>query len=259
MNTRVEYYCISHIGCERPENQDNFVCVNEFNSDAKSQPVARCSGSRGSSEPFFLGVFDGLGGGEYGEVASLIAAKTAAETSITSNLPQTLGDMFYLSNKRICDFRYEKAIGTVGATAAILAFSPELILSANIGDSRIFRLSGEDFIQISKNHVIQVGDMPKPTLSQHLGIPENERILRPFFMESDWVIGDKYLICSDGLTDLVSNEEFAFVLRNSGVKDCAEYLVANALERGGVDNITLIVAEIKGEVEGYEDGKIRAL
>ncbi|MBR5425196.1 MAG: serine/threonine-protein phosphatase [Clostridiales bacterium] len=246
MDKCVEYYCISHIGCQRSENQDNFICGKEYNADAKASPIMRSSGRVNCSEPFLLGIFDGMGGGEFGEVASLIAAKTASETTFGPDIRQTVEDMYILANKRICEYRDEHATGSVGATAALLAFTPGFILSSNIGDSRIFRLSGDDFLQVSKNHVLQVGNMAKPTLSQHLGIPEDERILRPFFLRGDWVMGDKYLICSDGLTDMVSYDEISAFLRNGKPQQIAELLLAKALENGGVDNTTIIVAEILG-------------
>jgi len=246
MDKCIEYFCISHIGCQRTENQDNFICGKEYNADAKASPIMRSSGRVTCSEPFFLGIFDGMGGGEYGDAASLISAKTASETTFGPDIRQTVENMYILANSRICEYRDEHATGSVGATAALLTFTPEFILSSNLGDSRIFRMTGEDFLQISKNHVLQVGNMAKPTLSQHLGIPEDERILRPFYLQSDWVTGDKYLICSDGLTDMVPFDEIYASLRNGKPNQIAEFLLAKALDNGGVDNTTIIVAEIMG-------------
>ena len=243
---RVEYYCVSHIGNVRSENQDNFICEKTYNTDAKNTPITHCEGAFTAAETAVLGIFDDMGGGEFGEVASLISSKTASETAFGPDIQQTVEDMYILANKRICEYRDEHATGSVGATAALLAFTPGFILSSNIGDSRIFRLSGDDFLQVSKNHVLQVGNMAKPTLSQHLGIPEDERILRPFFLRGDWVMGDKYLICSDGLTDMVSYDEISAFLRNGKPQQIAELLLAKALENGGVDNTTIIVAEILG-------------
>ena len=243
---RVEYYCVSHIGCTRSENQDNFICEKAYNTDAKNTPITRCNSAFSVSEPVMLGVFDGMGGGEYGEVASLLSSQAASEMTFGPDIPQSIEDMFNTANRRICEFRDEHATGSVGATAAVLVFTPDMILSGNIGDSRIFRMTGSDFLQVSKNHVLQVGNMSKATLSQHLGIPEDERILRPYFLQSEWVPGDKYIICSDGLTDMVSYEEIGETCKSGSPKDFAESLLAKALENGGVDNITLIVAGITG-------------
>jgi len=243
---RVEYYCISHIGCTRTGNQDNFICEKTYNTDAKDTPITHCAGAFSIAETKILGIFDGMGGGEYGEVASLLSSQAAAEMTFGPDIRQSVEDMFNTANRRICEYRDEHATGSVGATAAVLVFAPDMIVSGNIGDSRIFRMTGSDFLQVSKNHVLQVGNMPKSTLSQHLGIPEDERILRPYFLQSDWVVGDKYIICSDGLTDMVPYDEIAAAVRSGSPKDIAESLLAKALENGGVDNITIIVAGITG-------------
>jgi len=85
----------------------------------------------------------------------------------------------------------------------------------------------------------------KPALTQCLGIEEDQMEIEPHIAKGKLEPGDRYLLCSDGLTDMLSNLEVSqLLLSGEDPRDCADKLIAAALERGGRDNVTVIVCEI---------------
>ena len=85
----------------------------------------------------------------------------------------------------------------------------------------------------------------KAPLIQYLGMDPEEILIEPFIAKGDLKKGDQYLLCSDGLTDMLTNFEIADIMLNSpDAATCAENLIRAALEHGGRDNITVIVCRI---------------
>ena len=87
----------------------------------------------------------------------------------------------------------------------------------------------------------------KPPLSQNLGIPEKELLIDPYLAVGSYSGGDIYLLCSDGLTDMVEREEIASTLSDTPFEEAAERLLNRALENGGKDNITILLCRIERE------------
>jgi protein phosphatase len=133
----------------------------------------------------------------------------------------------------------------MGTTAAMLLFSKHNITLCNIGDSRIFRISENEMFQVSMDHVSIAPFGKKPFLSQNLGIPPEEVVIEPYFSSGDYFNGDKYLICSDGLTDMVSENEICQIICSNSINDSTNLLLQKALENGGRDNVTIILLEVK--------------
>jgi len=194
-------------------------------------------------------VFDGMGGEQQGEVAAYIAANTfdvGYKESPKRDVKQFLLDACANMNNAICVHIKEQHLRSSGATAAILMFGKRDIYVCNIGDSRIYQFSDDTLTQISHDHSETGMIDRKPPLTQHLGIPETEFVIAPYVAKGLYEKGDKYLICSDGLTDMVSEAEIAKTMtENSSIEQGAEVLLQKALEAGGHDNITLILCEIR--------------
>ena len=85
----------------------------------------------------------------------------------------------------------------------------------------------------------------KPPLSQNLGIPPNELVIDPYLARGAYNDGDVYLICSDGLTDMVSTEEITQVLISEPIEEAITLLLDKALANGGKDNTTIILIKIE--------------
>lgn len=248
MSYSVSYACISNIGKLRSINQDNFICDGIF-ADAgcadKSSPLA---GSASVKNPVIFGIFDGMGGEQCGEIASYIAAKEAGEFSFMQDSVCALNEFCLKANRSICDYAQENLVSSMGTTAAMVLFSKKIITICNIGDSRIFRFSKGELNQISKDHVVMAQFGIKPPLSQNLGIPESVMIIEPYLSQGRYRNGDKYLICSDGLTDMLSENEISDIISKGNVLESAESLVDMSLSKGGKDNITVILLEIKSSI-----------
>lgn len=245
MYHEINYSCVSHIGNIRNVNQDNFICngtLMRINSFEEAFPI---EGKATSKNPILFGVFDGMGGEECGEIASYIAAKEASMISISNNSIYTLLKYCKHTNKKICEYANNNSISAMGTTAAILLFSKNKITLCNIGDSKVFRFSDDSLEQISKDHVVISAFGTKPPLSQNLGIPPEQLLIEPHLSQGTYKDGDRYLICSDGLTDMLPPEDIKELLHIDSLKVTTTNLLNSALKNGGRDNITIILLEIK--------------
>lgn len=245
MNYKISFSCISHIGNVRSKNQDNFICDGQYMEFDNAEMDLPISGDVISKKPTLFGIFDGMGGEECGEIASYIAAKEAAATSLGKDGTAVLKEYCMRSNDKICEYAENNGISSMGTTAALLLFSKKEITLCNIGDSKIFRFSDGKLEQISKDHVALMEFAAKPPLTQNLGIPSTEFVIDPYLAQGKYNDGDIYLICSDGLTDMVTNREIADELANNPFSEALNNLLDKALENGGRDNITIILCKIE--------------
>ena len=101
------------------------------------------------------------------------------------------------------------------------------------------------FRRISTDHVLGGGLFGKSPLTQYVGIPEENMGLEPSITKQEAAIGVRFLLCSDGITDMLSDGEIADVLtREISVEETVELLLERALKKGGRDNITIVLCEI---------------
>lgn len=247
MRYTIHFSCESNVGKCRAINQDNFICNGKYMRQDESTVCYKLSGSFSNEEPGILGVFDGIGGEAHGEIASLIAAAAASQMTPGENPVQQVRDLCFIANDRICDFARENQTGSMGTTGAMLVFSQKEIALCNIGDSKIFRFDNNKLKQISVDHYGFAAYGRKAPLSQYLGIPATELIIEPYMARGIYSDGDIFLICSDGLTDMVSVPEIEEILSIMDIEEAREELVLTALENGGKDNITVILCKIERE------------
>lgn len=246
MQYSIHYSCISHIGNVRRINQDNFICDGHYIETSETNIFFPLCGIKSSKEISIFGVFDGMGGEECGEKASYLAAKNAAILSVDASPATTFAQFCQTVNAEICSYVEENSLSSMGTTAAMLAFSSSGITLCNIGDSKIFRFSSGFLEQISKDHVAVSAFGIKPPLSQNLGIPPSEWEIDPYLAQGNYNDGDLYLICSDGLTDMVDTEEIVSLLASSeNTKEATQKLLETALNNGGRDNITIILCKVE--------------
>ena len=245
MRYKINYSCVSHIGNVRCTNQDNFICDGRYMGlDDVGLTFPLC-GVKQSNDISIFGVFDGMGGEECGEIASYIAVRNASTLKIKGDPVKELHQFCQKANNDICDYADRNNISSMGTTAAMLAFTRKEIMLCNIGDTKIFRFSKGVLEQISKDHVSISVFGAKPPLSQNLGIPPDELVIDPYLARGKYFDGDIYLICSDGLTDMVTTEEISEILTVSGIQEGVETLLNKAMKNGGKDNITVILLGIQ--------------
>lgn len=246
MRYNIRYSCLSHIGNVRTTNQDNYFCNGHYVSEEPAAVTYPLNGYVSSRNALTFAVFDGMGGEECGEIASYIASKNIASLRIRKDtVIKNLLTFCHETNCEICRYTEAHHLSGMGTTAAILTFTSKEIVLCNIGDSKIFRLSDGHLEQISTDHIGISAFGVKPPLLQNLGIQPSELIIDPYFAKGEYHDGDLYLICSDGLTDMVSTEEITDILMHTPFENATSVLLESALAHGGKDNITMIACKLK--------------
>ncbi|MBQ4604015.1 MAG: serine/threonine-protein phosphatase, partial [Clostridia bacterium] len=257
---RANVCAVTHAGRIRRENEDNY----DLNGRMTSTGDLRKGSAfvQTMAEPFHLSVCDGMGGESYGELASGIAVETIAAHA--ANVYESGEDFSFAisnclddANSRICAEinARGKRMGTT--LAAVYAVKGKIICT-NIGDTRIYHYSKGVLEQISFDHthaqtIVDAGEAAQndigripdaKRLTKHLGVFPEEATLSPNISVIDDVDnGDIILLCSDGLTDMLSDEDITAILSTGeSSQDVASKLIRSALERGGKDNVTVMAA-----------------
>ncbi len=244
--------CGCVVGLRRANNEDNFLFRGIHLEQKNSGLEQTLTWNTSLKSPVYLAVFDGMGGEANGEDAAWIAAKTLKER--TDRLPRkriSLEDVCLEANGRICQRARERGAGLEGTTAAILCLHGMEAEVVNLGDSRIFLFRDGKLRQLSVDHTDQALLRAqgitgrKPRLTQHLGIEPEELVIQPHRGRMEARAGDRFLLCTDGLTDMVEEKEIQQILGALLPMDrTVEELIARALEGGGRDNITVICCEV---------------
>ena len=245
MGKIIAYACCCHVGRKRKENQDNYLCEGLYRHIDRDTKVYPLTGETSMRKPSVFGVFDGLGGEQDGEIASYLASSLAARFSWGRHQEKDLTTLCFKINRAICGYVKETGLQSAGTTAAMVSFFGRRMVVCNIGDSRVFHVRDGSIRQISKDHVDLSSGSAKPPLSQCLGIPEEELQIVPYVARISYKIGDRFLLCSDGITDMLSEETILEIVEKKSVKKAARNLIRCALDAGGRDNATLILLEIQ--------------
>ena len=245
----VNYYCINAVGKKRRKNEDNFFAGRCYRtSDIRDDMFTM--GSLFCHSNDILAVYDGMGGESCGEEASLIAAENSLRFSSlfpNSNLSVSKIVVNFLRNlnDEICSFASENLINCMGTTAALLAVTESKLIAANLGDSRIYRIRNGRIKRISIDHLAKAPAKGKAPLSQFLGIPDDVFQICPAISELSYRNNDLFLICSDGVTDMLSDDEIRnIIVTSKSIKEAADSIYSAAMENGGTDNITAIVCSV---------------
>ncbi len=254
----LEYAALSDVGLRRANNQDSMAVVL-----AGSQDNWR---SRGH----LFGVADGMGAHAAGELASKLATDTIALTYpklLEKSPPEAILTAVQSANAQIhsrgqanLDF---KGMGTTCTTLLLL---PQGALLAHAGDSRAYRLRGERLEQMTFDHSLvwemraagQISDdqvldnIPKNVITRSLG--PNARVKVDLEGSFPIELGDTFLLCSDGLSGQVADEEIGIILGCLPPAEAVQVLVDLANLRGGPDNITVIVVKVTGNQVAHSHG-----
>ena len=205
---------------------------------------------------WLFAVADGLGGHAAGEVASaaVIESLRAHDAEVPpGELLEVLGQAVAEANRQVA----RRAAGDparrgMGTTLTAILFSGDRAALAHIGDSRAFRLRGGRLRQITEDHTIGKlvwdADFLAPVLARHLdGRPDRSADLGL----RDLRAGDRYLLCSDGLSPVVADRAIRDVLTSAAdPAGAVRQLVALAEDAGGPDNVTVVVIDVRAAEEG---------
>ncbi len=239
-------------GRKRANNEDSFLVSDEFSLYA---------------------VADGVGGREGGEIASRVAVETLRET-----VPDLLGAgdrtppagigaegdpeaaalryAVSLANRKIRELSERTPeLEGMGTTLTALLFSQGRAFVAHIGDSRAYLLRSGKLAQITRDHSLVAEQMRagRLTPAQARSSPYRHVITRALGIEPEVETdvekrpvgrGDVFLLCSDGLTEMVDDREIGRILRKDVPDGVVGKLIAAANGKGGVDNITAVVVKV---------------
>jgi protein phosphatase len=212
--------------------------------------------------PRLLAVADGMGGMAAGDVASNIVIATMAplDEDVPGNaMIDTLRGAVDLANQQIRDAVEENpAMEGMGTTLTAMLFSGSKMGMIHIGDSRAYLVRDGEFAQVTKDdtYVQMLVDEGRISLEEANSHPQRSLLTRaldgrdadPEYSVRQVKTGDRYLLCSDGLSGVVSAETIESTLREYvDPNQCAGRLIELALRGGGPDNITVIVADVTDE------------
>lgn len=259
MGYTVKFAARSDIGRVRVNNEDNLYC----NGIIMESSDGRTFSAEGECViPCMFAVFDGMGGEDCGELASLTAAQSLQRHSekILNGSSKDVYSFTDDTNSELLALMRKQHIRT-GTTLAMITAGNDSFMAYNLGDSRVYRLAGKKLLRVTDDHTmaedkVKMGlitpsqaehDRDKNVLTRFLGIYGDEfeampETYGPFYFRE----GRRALICSDGLTNMAEHEELEYALsRGRSVSEIAGGLVDLALKNGGRDNITCIVLEFQ--------------
>ena len=234
-----------------------------FKADGRSEVGLHRNGNEDSAliNGVLIAVADGMGGHAGGEVASKVAITTLAQILpllINDEMDQESLEDFLLNSILDVDHEIAEAaaandrLAGMGTTLTAIALYRQKAYVLHAGDSRAYRLRGKEFIQLTKDHsvvqeLIDSGAVSEAEAASHpqrsvlTNVLMGEGNITPLLIQYDLKIGDKFLLCSDGLNNVVSNSEIHKIL--SG-EDPISKLIELTYERGAPDNVTILVAEV---------------
>lgn len=207
-----------------------------------------------------LVVADGMGGHSAGELASaatVVAVVAACENSSeTDDLLELLANAVVTSGEYIADVvASNRELTGMGTTLTAIAMRDERIAMAHVGDSRAYLIRDGELQQITKDHtyVQSLVDSGQITLAEAAVHPRRNLLMRAIdgihavdvdLSVREARLGDRYLLCSDGLCGVVSEETITAALENIDLTGAVTELIEAALAAGAPDNVTVIVADV---------------
>ena len=211
-------------------------------------------------------VADGMGGHAAGEIASRLAietlqevlqrGETAAERMSVEDAAEWLRGAVVEANRRICDsIRLHEERRGMGTTVVALVHSGQDAVVGHVGDSRLYLLRGDELIRMTSDHSwvneqVKLGLMNDDVAQRH---PMRNIVTRALGSRPDVLVdlasvqvqsGDVFLLCSDGLNTMLSDEQIQAILggNRSNPEAACRALVEETNRHGGEDNVTVVVA-----------------
>jgi serine/threonine protein phosphatase PrpC len=234
---------LSHPGRKRRRNEDSWVC-----------------------EPPLFAIADGMGGARAGEIASKLAASALGE-EIGSSGEARVADLIQEANRRVYERANEdSSTSGMGTTITVALVEDGSVAIGHVGDSRAYLIRDRSLEQLTDDHslvaeLVRSGRLSPEEAESH---PQRSVITRAIGTDPDVDVdtfsveakpGDLFLLCSDGLTDMVGDETILETVERhrDDLDAAAKELVGTANRRGGEDNITVVFFEIVEDVPAPDE------
>ncbi len=235
----------THIGLVRESNQDAFF----YDVKDKDSAIAI--------------VCDGMGGANGGNVASAIAVKTLKErleesTGENGKPEYLLASVMAAANVEIYDTAQSRPeLDGMGTTVVAVLIRGSVAYVSHVGDSRLYLFRDGSLQAVTRDHsvvqeMIEKGQITEEQAKTHprkhfitraLGVSHDEN---GEFDTLDLQNGDRLLLCTDGLTNMADRQVVENILTDSSIEDAVPALIQAALDRGGTDNVTVVLVDIDG-------------
>ncbi|WP_327155975.1 PP2C family protein-serine/threonine phosphatase [Streptomyces tubercidicus] len=231
---------LSHPGLLREHNEDSLVAGPWTLCGTMTENPQTLVFPLGT--PLVVAVADGIGGQPAGEVASALAVRQLAALGPTLDTAEAVRDALNLCNDAVyAAADHDPELRTMGTTVAGAVFLAESLLVFNVGDSRVLNATADGLRQVSVDDSppLSPGRRTTSLVTQALGGTPDFSAITPHVREVPLSAGDRYLVCTDGLTDPVPEDALNDLLQLHSGGRAAFELWKSAIEAGGPDNITL--------------------
>ena len=233
MSLAFKVFALSDLGLQREGNEDS-----------------------GLISPKLIAVADGMGGHAGGEVASTIAITALATTEINENSLLTITKD--IDSAILHKSQTQPDLAGMGTTLTALHINNEAVELLHVGDTRCYAFAGGKLNQLSHDHTVmqELIDQGRITPDEAVNHPQRSLLthalmgdsgIEPVIQLYPIKIGDQFLLCSDGLTSVLSDFEIGKILKKYSGQELVENLVAETKAIGAPDNVTVIWAEIVSE------------
>lgn len=238
--SRIGHYVVTDIGAKRETNQDNFIVV------------------YGENFIYYV-VCDGMGGTDGGEIASQMTV-SYIDSELKGKKISDIEDVkkvVYEANERVFEYGMEhKEVQGLGTTITSLLVMPKSSWTLNVGDSRVYKIFGDTISQITEddtvlNELIKSGVISQEKAKSH---PISNMLTKTIGQGKSLEIEttrlgfldyrERFILCSDGLYNMVSDNEIMEIISNNDVKEGVRGLIKKANDNGGIDNITAMLVGV---------------
>ena len=230
MSLVFKVFALSDLGLQREGNEDS-----------------------GLVSPKLIAVADGMGGHAGGEVASTIAITALATTEIDEKSLLTITKD--IDSAILHKSQTQPDLAGMGTTLTALHINDESVELLHVGDTRCYAFAGGKLNQLSHDHTVmqELIDQGRITPDEAVNHPQRSLLTHALMGDSGFdpviqlypvKIGDQFLLCSDGLTSVLSDFEIGKILKKYSGQELVENLVAETKAKGAPDNVTVIWAEI---------------
>jgi protein phosphatase len=282
---RVEFGAVSHPGKVRPNNEDHFLVQRHrrtLDVMLTNLPAEYHASDRVHEDAYSMAVADGMGGMAFGELASATALRTAMDLVLSAvkwsvklnereirELKEKIVVYFDLIDQSLIDqgWLQPRAAGMATTLTGAYSVGTEVFI-AHAGDSRAYHFRDGQLRRLTHDHTLaqELADFGaigpdqvathrlRNTLTNYLGGPREG--VHPDVIHVHLAHGDSLMLCTDGLSDLATDDEIArLMVRHAAPQEACQALVDLALERGGRDNVTVVI----GRYDVPDDGDLPPL
>lgn len=239
---------LTNKGTRRKCNEDNFYFQGHYLTKPQENMDKVLTQTVDTKQLALFSVFDGLGSISGGDIASHASARYTDERfsdyqkSKVKETPDIFMKDVCMQMNQLVNQMAESMIADFGTTVSSLLFYDDQVLICNVGDSPIYLYRGGRLMRLYEEHI--TFSYSKPVLAQCIGMPTDLQTLSPYINYQYLLPGDQFLICSDGLTKMLSEKEITDIVSSSDIQENKiKEMMTLTLNNGGRDNITIILIE----------------